>query len=74
MAKRIDPAELLTVAQAAAARGTTRQAINYLIGHGKIEVVEIAGKRFISRRTLAAFAPHTGGRPRKGTKKKPVKD
>jgi hypothetical protein len=69
MAKSIDPDELLTVTQAAAERGTTRQAINYLIRHGKLETVEIAGKRFISRRTLAAFTPDTGGRPPKVRKR-----
>jgi hypothetical protein len=72
MTKSIDPDELLTVTQAAAERGKTRQSINYLIRQGKLEVVEIAGKRFISRRTLAAFAPGTGGRPRKGRKGKPT--
>jgi hypothetical protein len=65
VAKSIDPDELLTVTQAAAERGTTRQAINYLIRHGKLEVVEIAGKRFISRRILASFIPALGGRPPK---------
>jgi hypothetical protein len=65
MTKSIDPDELLTVTQAAAERGTTRQAINYLIRHGKLEVVEIAGKRFVSRRILASFTPAPGGRPPK---------
>lgn len=68
MTKSIDPDELLTVAQAAAERGTTRQAINYLIRHGKLQPVEIAGRRFISRQALAAFTPDTGGRPRKTAK------
>jgi len=70
MTKSIDPDELLTVAQAAAERGTTRQAINYLIRQGKLEIVDIAGKRFISRQTLAAFKPGSGGRPPKARKKK----
>lgn len=74
MTKSIDPDELLTVTQAAAERGTTRQAINYLIRQGKLEAVEIAGKRFISRRVLAAFIPDQGGRPPKARKKKLDKD
>jgi hypothetical protein len=65
MTKSINPDELLTVTQAAAERGTTRQAINYLIRQGKLEAVEIAGKRFISRQTLASFIPDLGGRPPK---------
>jgi hypothetical protein len=63
MTKSIDPNELLTVTQAADERGTTRQAINYLIRQGRLETVEIAGKRFISRSVLASFKPESGGRP-----------
>ncbi len=65
MTKSINPSELLTVTQAAEERGTTRQAINYLVRQGRLEVVEIAGKRFISRSTLANFKPESGGRPPK---------
>ncbi len=65
MTKSIDPGELLTVTQAAEERGTTRQAINYLIRQGRLETVEIAGKRFISRSVLAHFKPEVGGRPPK---------
>jgi hypothetical protein len=63
MTKSINPSELLTVTQAADERGTTRQAINYLIRQGRLETVEIAGKRFINRSVLASFKPETGGRP-----------
>jgi hypothetical protein len=70
MTKSINPDDLLTVTQAAAERGTTRQAINYLIRQGKLETVEIAGKRFISRRTLAVFTPELGGRPPKAKQSK----
>ena len=65
MTKSINPDELLTAAQAAAERGTTRQAINYLVRQGKLETVEIAGRRFITRRALAEYVPDTGGRPPK---------
>jgi hypothetical protein len=63
MTKSINPSELLTVTQAADERGTTRQAINYLVRQGRLEVIEIAGKRFISRTALASFKPEPGGRP-----------
>jgi len=63
MTKSINPSELLTVTQAADERGTTRQAINYLVRQGRLETVEIAGKRFISRNVLANFKPEPGGRP-----------
>lgn len=63
MANSINPDELLTVAQAAGERGTTRQAINYLVRQGKLETVEIAGRRFITRKALAEYTPDPGGRP-----------
>jgi hypothetical protein len=67
---KIDPDKLLTVAQAAERRGTTRQAINYLIRRGKLASVEIAGRRFIHLKDLESFVPDQGGRPpSKGTKK-----
>lgn len=68
---KVDPDELLTVTQAANERGTTRQAINYLIRNGKLPVVDIAGRRFIARRALNEFTPDKGGRPPKPTAKKP---
>jgi len=70
MVKSINPDELLTVAQAAQERGTTRQAINHLVRQGKLETVEIAGRRFISRRALAKYVPDPGGRPRKNSNEK----
>lgn len=63
MTGKIDPNELLTVAQAAEVRGTSRQAINYLVRQGKLKTVDIAGKRFIKRADLEAFIPDPGGRP-----------
>ncbi len=65
MAKSINPDELLTVAQAAEERGRTRQAINYLVRQGKLETIEIAGRRFIARQALAEYVPDAGGRPPK---------
>ena len=62
---KIDPDELLTVSQAAAIRGTSRQAINYLIRQGKLATVDIAGIRFITKKELESFVPDKGGRPAK---------
>lgn len=61
---KIDTTELLSVAQAAQARGVSRQAINHLIRQGKLPAVEIAGKRFVRRADLARFEPDRGGRPK----------
>ncbi len=63
MSKSINPDELLTVTQAADERGTTRQAINYLVRQGKLATVEIAGRRFVTRKALAEYTPDPGGRP-----------
>jgi hypothetical protein len=62
---KVDPDDLLTVTQAAEERGTTRQAINYLIRQGKLASVVIAGKQFVSRQELKSFVPDKGGRPPK---------
>jgi excisionase family DNA binding protein len=63
--RRVDPDELLTVTQAAKVRNVTRQAIDFLIRKGQIEVIEIAGKRFIRRSALSTYKPKPGGRPPK---------
>jgi hypothetical protein len=67
---KIDPDDLLTITQAALMRGTTRQAINHLIRQGKLAAVEIAGKRFVSRREIENFVVDRGGRPSNSDQKK----
>lgn len=62
---KVDTEDLLTVAQAAEEKKVSRQAINHLIRQEKLPFVEIAGKRFISRKALLAFEPDKGGRPPK---------
>jgi hypothetical protein len=47
--------ELLTISQAAKARGVTPQAINHLVRIGRLNAVEIAGKRYISHQDLESF-------------------
>lgn len=61
---KIDTNELLTVSQAAELRGVSRQAINHLIRQGKLEAVDIAGRRFVRRSALDKFEPDRGGRPK----------
>lgn len=65
---KIDADDLITIAQAAQERGTSREAIYYLIRQGKFSVTEIAGKQFLSRREVASFIPDKGGRPPKTAK------
>ena|SRR5687768_15836679 len=64
----LDPAadELLTVAQAAKVRGTSRIAIHDLIARGRLKAVTIAGRRFISRDVLESFERQSPpGRPKR---------
>ncbi len=67
---KVDSENLLTVTQAAVLRGTTRQAINYLVRQGKLTTVEIAGRRFVRRQDIENFTPDVGGRPPKIAEKK----
>lgn len=67
---KVDTEDLLTVAQAAEEQSVSRQAINHLIRQGKLPVVEIAGKRFVSRKVLKTFEPDKGGRPPKAKESK----
>ncbi len=62
---KIDPADLLTMTQAAERRGTTRQAVSYLVRQGKLEAVDVAGRQFVRRADVDSFTPDTGGRPPK---------
>ncbi|HEY9286254.1 MAG TPA: helix-turn-helix domain-containing protein [Pyrinomonadaceae bacterium] len=61
---KIDPGDLVTVAQAAEMRGVTRQAINHLVRQGKLKGVDIAGVRFLLRSEVESFQPDSGGRPK----------
>ena len=65
----LDPAadELLSVAQVAEIRGTSRIAVHDLISRGRLEAVTIAGRKFVSRAELEAFERQSPpGRPKKG--------
>ncbi|MBD0325227.1 MAG: hypothetical protein ICV68_02280 [Pyrinomonadaceae bacterium] len=62
---KIDAQELVTITQAAQERGVTRQWIDSLLRRGKIETIEIAGKRFVRLQDVLNYEPELGGRPPK---------
>ncbi len=47
--------ELLTISQAAQLRGTSRIAVHELINRGRLEAIEIAGRKFVRRVDLERF-------------------
>ncbi|MGH9596849.1 MAG: helix-turn-helix domain-containing protein [Edaphobacter sp.] len=57
--------DLISQAEAARLRGTTRQAIARLISKGRIRVWTIGGKTLVSRTEIEAFTPKAAGRPSK---------
>jgi hypothetical protein len=58
--------EWLSQAEAARILGITRQAINKLVGGGRVASREIGGRVFVSRIDLFRYRPTVGGRPIKG--------
>jgi hypothetical protein len=67
---KIDQDDMITQAEAARIRGVSHEAIRYLVRMERVEVHRIAGKVFISRKSIEAYQPSVGGRPRK---KKPAR-
>jgi excisionase family DNA binding protein len=63
MTKKKSSDDLISIAEAARVRGVTHGAIRDLIGRGRLAVVEIGGRRFVSRAEVRAFKPEVGGRP-----------
>ena len=63
--ENFDMQDLITRTQAATLRGVSRAAIADLISRGRLQVIEIAGREFLSRREIEKFEPEKGGRPRK---------
>jgi excisionase family DNA binding protein len=57
--------DYITVPQAAKQRGVSEQAILDLICRGKLAATKVGRQWFIHKRDLAAYAPDSGGRPRK---------
>ena len=57
--------DLISLTQAAEIRGVTMQAIQDLIRRGRLEAVEVAGRRLLRRTDVLNFKPEVGGRGRK---------
>ena len=64
---KIDPAELVSITQAAKMRGVSFQAIQYLIKQGRFTVIEVGERKYLFRKEVEAFAPRPAGRPRKAS-------
>ena len=62
----INPAEWISQAEASRLRGVSRQAIAKLVGNGRLRILEVGGRAFVSRADVLAFEPNPAGRP-KGT-------
>ena len=54
--------EWVSQSEAARLRGTTRQAIARLVERGRLETVEIAGRKLVRRSDVIAFDPLPVGR------------
>jgi excisionase family DNA binding protein len=57
--------DLVTISQAARLRGVSPQAIDDLIGRGRLAAVEVAGLRLLRREDVKNFKPSKGGKPPK---------
>jgi hypothetical protein len=62
--KAKDLGDLITQAEAARLRGVTPVAIVDLIRRGRLQTVEIAGRRLLRRQDVINFREKAGGRPR----------
>ena len=66
--KPTELSDLITQAEAARLRGVTREAIYDLVARGRLETIEIGGKKFVRRTDVLNFELLPAGRP--VTKKK----
>jgi excisionase family DNA binding protein len=55
--------DLITPAEAARMRSVTRSAITDLIKRGRLQAVEVGGRRFLHRKDVERFTPVITGRP-----------
>ena len=62
MAKE-DLSNLISQKEAAELRGVTLAAISDLINRGRLESVEVGGRRYVRRTEVLDFKPGKGGRP-----------
>ena len=58
---KIDPDDLLTVAEAAALRNVSHQAISYLVRMRRVRTVSIRGKTYILLKDLENYRPGKPG-------------
>ena len=65
--------DYLTVPQAAAKRGVSRQAILHLIEEGKLKATQMGRVWLIHKDDLSAYTPGIGGRPPKNRPRKSPK-
>ena len=71
---KIDPADLISQAEAARIRGVSHQTISYLIKQGRIKTFEVGGRLFVLRSEVKNYKPRPAGRPRKKPpQKRPTK-
>ena len=59
-----DPLEWISQAEASRVRGVSRQAIAKLVGNGRLRILEVGGRAFVSRADVLAFEPNPAGRPK----------
>ena len=67
--KPIELSDLITQAEAARLRGVTREAIYDLVARGRLEAIEIGGKKFVRRSDVLSFELRPAGRPVSNNKK-----
>jgi excisionase family DNA binding protein len=65
--------DLITQAEAARLRGVTREAVYDLVARGRLETIEIGGKKFVRRSEVLKLEKLPAGRPVTKTGKAKVK-
>src|SRR5690348_13300663 len=65
MKRKQEPDKLITQAEAAKLRGVSLAAINDLIRRGRLQTVEMFGRKLLRRADVQAFRPDKSGPKRK---------
>jgi excisionase family DNA binding protein len=60
--------KFVSVTEAAAMRGVSRQAVLKAITHGKLKATKIGNQWVIDKKDLAAVEPHAGGTAKRARK------
>ncbi len=63
--KEQDLSDWISQSEAARLRGVTRQAIAKLVKKGRLKVLVLGGRAFVSKAEVARFEMQAAGRPRK---------